>query len=123
MSFEIECPPELRDAAKAAAIASGLKDGHIYVELVDAVRIQSLNRAHRGMDEPTDVLSFPVDRADPSAGPRELGDVVICPDHAEDLEEAVIHGVLHLAGFDHDRDSGEMLKLQRRVLDSLGSGR
>jgi probable rRNA maturation factor len=125
VDLEIECPPGLRAAAEAAAMASGLKDGHISVELVDAVRIRSLNLQYRGKDEPTDVVSFPVDGAGPAAGPRELGDVVICPEYAEDLEEAVVHGVLHLAGFDHDHDhdhdhdSGEMLALQARVLADL----
>ena len=82
-------------------------------------RIRELNREHRGRDDPTDVLSFPVDEAATAAGPRELGDVVICPEHAKDLVEAVVHGVLHLCGYDHEADSGEMLTLQRRVLSRL----
>jgi len=65
------------------------------------------------------VLSFPVDESAPPLGPRELGDVVICPDHTEDLAEAVVHGVLHLCGYDHETDEGEMLDLQRRVLERL----
>jgi probable rRNA maturation factor len=65
------------------------------------------------------VLSFPVDEAAPVAGPRELGDVIICPEHTEDLTEAVVHGVLHLCGYDHETDSGEMLALQARVLEGL----
>ena len=63
------------------------------------------------------MLSFPVDESAPVAGPRELGDVVICPDHTEDLTEAVVHGVLHLCGYDHETDGGEMLALLRRVLE------
>jgi len=86
---------------------------------VDSGRIRELNREYRGRDEPTDVLSFPVDEAAPAAGPRELGDVIICPDHTEDLTEAVVHGVLHLCGYDHETDSGEMLALQARVLEGL----
>jgi probable rRNA maturation factor len=89
------------------------------VQLVDADAIRVLNREHRNLDSPTDVLSFPVDEGGPSAGPRELGDVVICPEHTEDLIEAVVHGVLHLCGYDHERDGGEMLALQRRVLEEL----
>ena len=58
-------------------------------------------------------------RGGPSAGPRELGDVVISPEHTEDLTEAVVHGVLHLCGYDHESDDGEMLSLQRRVLEEL----
>jgi probable rRNA maturation factor len=65
------------------------------------------------------VLSFPVDATGETAGPRELGDVVICPEHTEDLEEAVVHGVLHLAGLDHETDDGEMLALQDRLMARL----
>jgi probable rRNA maturation factor len=86
---------------------------------VDPERIRELNREYRGRDEPTDVLSFPVDEAAPAAGPRELGDVIICPEHTEDLTEAVVHGVLHVCGYDHETDSGEMLALQARVLEGL----
>jgi probable rRNA maturation factor len=62
------------------------------------------------------VLSFPVDGTGPVAGPRELGDVVICPEHTTDLTEAVVHGVLHLCGYDHETDAGEMLALQDRIV-------
>jgi probable rRNA maturation factor len=82
-------------------------------------RIRRLNREHRGVDRPTDVLSFPVDGPEAVAGPRELGDVVICPEHTSDLREAVVHGVLHLCGYDHETDGGEMLALQARVLGGL----
>jgi probable rRNA maturation factor len=109
----------LRRPALAALAAAGVQDGHLAVELVAAERIRELNREHRGRDEPTDVLSFPVDEAAPVAGPRELGDVVICPEHTEDLTEAVVHGVLHLCGYDHEVDDGEMLALQARVLEAL----
>jgi probable rRNA maturation factor len=62
------------------------------------------------------VLSFPVDEGRPvGAAPRELGDVVICPEYTADLPEAVIHGVLHLTGMDHERDEGEMLALQHEL--------
>ena len=81
--------------------------------------IRRLNREHRDRDRPTDVLSFPVDELGTSAGPRELGDVVVCPEHTSDLTEAVVHGVLHLCGYDHERDEGEMLDLQREVLAGL----
>ncbi len=86
---------------------------------MDADAIRALNREHRNLDRPTDVLSFPVDEGGPSAGPRELGDVVICAEHTEDLIEAVVHGVLHLCGYDHESDDGEMLALQRRVLEDV----
>ena len=82
--------------------------------------MRALNREHRGIDRPTDVLSFPVDEVGPAAGPRELGDVVICPEHTESLVEATVHGVLHLCGYDHESDGGEMLALQDRVVAQLG---
>jgi probable rRNA maturation factor len=111
-------PPEAEiQRLVGIALASALvEDGHVAVAFVDADTIASLNAEHRGKSEPTDVLSFPVDQAGPSAGPRELGDVVICPEHTEDLREAVVHGALHLAGMDHETDDGEMLALQAELL-------
>lgn len=120
MSVELEdVPAELRDAVLAALEAAGVRDGHLSVELVDEERIRELNREHRGRDKPTDVLSFPIDGAAEVPGPRELGDVVICPEHTADVVEATVHGVLHLCGYDHEVDDGEMLALQERVMESL----
>ena len=96
-----------------------MEDGHLAVAFVGENEIARLNFEHRGRAEPTDVLSFPVDSAGAVAGPRELGDVVICPGHTHDLAEAVVHGVLHLCGHDHEIDAGEMLALQRRVMRGL----
>ena len=93
-----------------------MDDGHVAVEFVSAERIRELNRAHRSRDSATDVLSFPFDEDGAAAGPRELGDVVICPEHTVDLREAVVHGALHLVGMDHETDDGEMLALQRELL-------
>jgi probable rRNA maturation factor len=121
--LDLECPPDLRRAAEAALVAAGVEAGHLSVELVAPERIRELNVRFRGRDEVTDVLSFPVDESEPVPGPRELGDVFICPAHTRDLEEATVHGVLHLAGMDHETDSGEMLELQERVLEDLRGGR
>jgi len=114
-----DVPAELREPALAALAAAGVGDGHLSVELVGADRIRELNRDHRARDEPTDVLSFPVDGPGEVAGPRELGDVVICPEHTADLVEATVHGVLHLCGYDHETDEGEMLALQDEILGAL----
>ncbi|HWC08768.1 MAG TPA: rRNA maturation RNase YbeY [Solirubrobacterales bacterium] len=120
MSLDLsDVPPELREAAAAALAAAGVQDGHLAVEIVAEERIRELNREHRGKDEPTDVLAFPIDELGPSAGPRELGDVAICPEHCSDVTEAAVHGVLHLCGHDHETDDGEMLALQGRVLAGL----
>jgi probable rRNA maturation factor len=116
-----DVPADLREPVAAALEAVGVDDGHLAVEIVNAARIQELNRDHRGKDKPTDVLSFPIDELGPAAGPRELGDVAICPELCVDmtLTETVVHGVLHLCGYDHEADEGEMLALQARVLESL----
>ena len=104
------------EACALAAASAGIDEGHVAVEFVGAERIAELNHDHRGRSGPTDVLSFPVDEAGMAAGPRELGDVVICPEHTEDLLEAVVHGVLHLTGMDHEQDDGEMLALQAEIM-------
>jgi probable rRNA maturation factor len=116
-----DVPADLRGPVIAALAAVGVGDGHLAVEIVDAARIRELNRDHRGKDAPTDVLSFPVDELGPVAGPRELGDVAICPELCVDmtLTETVVHGILHLCGHDHETDDGEMLALQGEVLASL----
>ena len=114
-----DVPADLRAAVEATLAAAGVADGHLSVELVDADRIRGLNREHRGRDLPTDVLSFPIDGVGPAAGPRELGDVVICPEHTADMVEATVHGVLHLCGYDHETDDGEMLARQAQILRDL----
>ncbi|HMD51751.1 MAG TPA: rRNA maturation RNase YbeY [Solirubrobacteraceae bacterium] len=125
-------PAEVRRLCVAAAARAGVNEGHVAIEFVDADRIAELNARHRGRPHATDVLSFPIDGAvalspvdgegSPLPGsspppPRELGDVVICPEHCSDLSEAIVHGVLHLLGMDHERDDGEMLALQRELLE------
>ena len=109
----------MASVARAALAAAGVGDGHLSVDLVASDEIARLNREHRGNEGPTDVLSFPVDGTGRVAGPRELGDIVICPEHTADLEEAVVHGVLHLCGYDHEADDGEMLALQDLVMADL----
>jgi probable rRNA maturation factor len=120
LSLELgDVPEELRHAVAAALERAGVGEGHVSVQLVGAGRIRELNRAHRGIDSATDVLSFPVDGAAGTPGPRELGDIVICPDESADVQEAAVHGALHLCGYDHEADDGEMLALQDAVMASL----
>jgi probable rRNA maturation factor len=117
-----DVPGDLRPAVEVSLRAAGVSSGHLSVELVDDARIRELNREYRGLDEPTDVLSFPIDESEAVAGPRELGDVVICPGHSADVVEAAVHGVLHLCGFDHEADDGEMLAVQDEVMRELDGG-
>jgi len=112
-------PADETERLVALALASaGVEDGHVAIEYVSVDRITELNAEHRGRDEPTDVLSFPIDGAggEVPQGVRELGDVVICAEHTTDLREAIVHGALHLVGMDHETDDGEMLVLQAEIL-------
>ena len=110
---------QVQRACVLAAATAGVEDGHVAVAFVSPEEIAALNQEHRGRQGPTDVLSFPIDGAEPQTSARELGDVVICPEHTEDLTEAVVHGVLHLVGMDHEADDGEMLALQAEVVGWL----
>jgi probable rRNA maturation factor len=119
---------DLVGAARATLDRLGVEDGHVAIEIVGEFRIHELNREYRGKDEPTDVLSFPVDGEEIAiegapplvvTGALELGDVAINPDHTVNMVEAVVHGVLHLCGYDHEVDDGEMLELQDEIVDGL----
>ncbi len=108
---------EVERLAGLACASASVSEGHLAVSFVSSDEIRELNKQHRGEDSSTDVLSFPIDSVAEGFGEdRELGDVVISPDDTEDLREAVVHGVLHLVGMDHEADDGEMLALQERVL-------
>ena len=116
------------DAARLAAIAEGALAavGHAGAEVIVTVsndrRLHALNRTYRGKDRPTDVLSFPYDE---DGGP--LGDVVISVDRASaqaaerghdlqrELELLTLHGTLHVCGYDHETDHGEMDRIERRL--------
>ena len=109
---------EIERLAGIALASAGVEAGHVAIEFVSPERISELNAEHRGETGPTDVLSFPIDGGDlpDPPVPAELGDIVICPQHTTDLREAIVHGALHLAGMDHETDDGEMLALQREIL-------
>jgi probable rRNA maturation factor len=107
---------EVEELCALAFSSAGIGEGHAAVSFVDEDRIRELNLQYRQIDSPTDVLSFGVDENGTTAGPRELGDIVICPGHTEDIREAVVHGALHLSGMDHETDQGEMLALQSELM-------
>jgi probable rRNA maturation factor len=132
---ELPSRKEIERLCAVAVASAGVVSGHLAIEFVSAERISELNAAHRGKEGPTDVLSFPIDGAEPVDGgashgdvepvgraPRELGDIVICPEHTADLREAIVHGALHLVGMDHETDDGEMLELQAELLRSAVAG-
>jgi probable rRNA maturation factor len=90
--------------AREVLAAEGLADGELGLAFVAPDEIRTLKREHLGLDEATDVLSFPIDGKDPvPAGvPRALGDVVLCPQVVgEQWRAPLVHGLLHLLGYHH----------------------
>lgn len=120
----------LRRLALAALRRLGYETGEIGVLLCDDVSIQALNRHFRAKDRPTDVLSFPAGFAVPD-GPPYIGDIAISIETAahqaetaghalvRELEILLLHAVIHLAGHDHETDSGEMDALEARLRREL----
>ena len=101
--------------------AEGIEDGELGIAFVGADEMQRLKREHLGIDEPTDVLSFPIDGRDelPDGVPRALGDVVLCPEVVGDeWRWPLAHGLLHLLGYDH---GDEMASRETELLLGVGS--
>lgn len=111
-------------------------DSDLTIVLTDDVQLRELNREYLGIDEPTDVLSFPASESDPETGARYLGDILISMPYAarsadkaghgleSEVQLLVVHGVLHLLGHDHAEadEKARMWKAQAEVLGSLGLG-
>ena len=119
----------VRTALRAAGAALKAGPGDVVLRFVDAGEIRSLKKTWFGEDRPTDVLSFP-SGVDP-AGRRHWGDIALCWDVARrqalrgrrrpEREAAIlaVHGLLHLLGYDHETDDGEMAALERRLRRAL----
>ena len=109
------------DEAAAVALArrvlqsEGVEDGELGLAFVAPEEIRALKRDHLGIDEATDVLSFPIDGRDELAAglPRQLGDAILCPQVVGEAWRApLVHGLLHLLGYDH----GDEMEARERVL-------
>ena len=95
------------ELARRVLEAEGIEDGELGIAFVGPEEIRELKREHLGIDEATDVLSFPIDGREPlpDGVPRQLGDAVLCPQvTGEAWRRPLVHGVLHLVGYDHGRD-------------------
>ena len=104
------------ELARRVLTADGLEEGELGIVFVPPDEIRALKRDHLGIDEPTDVLSFPIDGREelPEGVPRALGDVVLCPQVVgDDWRGALAHGLLHLLGYEH---GAEMEARQREML-------
>ena len=102
--------------ARDVLAAEGIESGELGLAFVEADEIRALKRDHLGVDEATDVLSFPIDGRDAVAAdvPRALGDVVLCPAVVgEDWRASLVHGLLHLLGYDHGSEMEEREKAWR----------
>ena len=103
--------------ARHALDAEGVTDAELGISFVTSEESRSLKSEHLGIDEATDVLSFPIDGLDelPDGVPRALGDVVICPDVVGvEWRWPLVHGILHLLGYDHgdEMEAREQLILE-----------
>jgi len=124
-----------RAADEALRVAGEPSPGGLTVLISDDAQLHELNRQYLGIDAPTDVLSFPADETDPDTGERYLGDVIISHPRAasqaasaghsleDELRLLVVHGVLHLLGYDHAApdEKAHMWEIQAQILRSLGS--
>jgi probable rRNA maturation factor len=100
---------------RATLMAEGIEEGDLGVAFVGGAEMRALKREHLGVDETTDVLSFPIDAREelPAGVPRQLGDVVICPEVVGDeWRWPLVHGLLHLVGYDH----GEAMQEREEAL-------
>ena len=110
-----------RDAAALAErvlLAEGVIDGELGIAWVGSDEMRALKREHLGIDEATDVLSFPLDGRDalPPGEPRALGDVVLCPDVVgEHWQKPLVHGLLHLLGYEHGAEMTERERAHQEV--------
>jgi probable rRNA maturation factor len=123
--LQIDTRPWSKFATKALA-AIGKSESSATIAFVSDKKIRELNRQFRGIDKATDVLSFPSDR------PDELGDIAVSVDTAaaqakenglkfdEEIAQLILHGLLHLSGYDHETDNGEMNRLELRLRKKLG---
>jgi probable rRNA maturation factor len=142
MSYSIHVLPDdiepgvanqIRKAAQCTLDSEQAQPGTLSIVLTDDAEVQTLNRTYLGLDEPTDVLAFPDGSVDPEEGALYFGDIIISlpaakrqsqrlrHDLDDELKLLVVHGALHLLGYDHaeETDKAEMWAAQQSILDAL----
>jgi len=133
-SLQTDLAAEALERAALAVLARQSIDGDLTIVLTDDAQLHELNRDYLNIDAPTDVLSFPASETDPKTARRYLGDILISVPRAEEQARAaghapeaevqllVVHGTLHLLGFDHagDDDKARMWKVQAEILERIG---
>ena len=132
--------PNVARLARRVLDRIGRENATLTITFIRDPQMRQLNRDFRGIDKPTDVLSFNYHDDDDETGPlmaeqNHLGDIVISVDTAQrygaelglsldrEIDDLVIHGVLHLAGYDHETDNGEMNRLEKRLRKEILEGR
>jgi probable rRNA maturation factor len=112
----------------------GFAPESVTIQLISDLTMARLNETYRKKRGPTDVLSFPANGARPAKGAEYIGDIAISPETARrnarrfsrslpaEIRILILHGMIHLAGFDHETDHGEMDRLERRLRKRLGVG-
>ncbi len=133
-SLQTDLTAEIIERAVQAVLTHQSTDGDLTIVLTDDAQLHELNRDYLGIDAPTDVLSFPASETDPETARRYLGDILISVPRAEEQAHAagqtpeaevqllVVHGTLHLLGYDHagDDDKTRMWKAQTEILEGIG---
>lgn len=123
-------------AQQAMAHQSAPADADLTIVLTDDAQLHQLNQDYLGVNAPTDVLSFPSEQIDPETGSRYLGDILVSVPRAglqaaaaghpieAEMQLLVVHGVLHLLGYDHGEadEKARMWQAQAEILAELGLG-
>jgi probable rRNA maturation factor len=135
---ELPFPEQLLERSANAALEHQAQslDSELSIILTNDARLHELNLNYLGVDAPTDVLSFPASETDPETGARYIGDILISIPRAQaqataaghpleaEVQLLVVHGVLHLLGYDHAdaEEKARMWKAQAEILEGLGLG-
>jgi len=122
----------LEEFYERVRLALGFRPESVAIQLISDTAMSRLNHTYRKKLGPTDVLSFPANGSKPSARSEYVGDIAISPETArrnarrfarslpDELRILILHGMIHLAGFDHETDQGQMDRLERRLRRRLG---